>query len=206
MTDETVSTWPPRRARTKGDKRYALIYETAARLFHEKGYEATTLDDLASEVGLRKGSLYHYIDSKEDLLFRIVDHTHRFFLEVVAQVVDAARSPLDEIFAIAAAHSRFAVENFYITSAFYSDRAALSADRRRAISRTRDAYEAKVRDLIREGQGRGEIADDLDPTLAARGLLGMLNSIQQRHRLSKEMTPDAVAEEYSRLCVRALRP
>ncbi len=206
MTDEIVSPWAKRRARTKGDERHDLIYETAARLFHENGYEATSLQDLATAVGLQKGSLYHYIDSKEDLLFGIVEYTHRFFLDVLEATVDPERSPIDEIHAIATAHALFATQNFHITSAFYNARSALSAERRRAVTRTRDDYEAKVCDLVRAGQARGEVALDVDAKLAARGLLGMLNSIQQRYRLSDDMTPEAVAVEYARLCVRALRP
>lgn len=206
VADETGSPWPQRRTRSKGDERHELIYETAARLFHEKGYGATSLQDLATAVGLQKGSLYHYIESKEDLLFGIVEYTHRFFVDVLERTVDPERPPLEEIGAIVHAHALFAVENFHITSAFYNDRSALSVERRRAVTRTRDAYEAKIAGLIRDGQERGEIATDLDPRLSALGLLGMLNSIQLRHRLGDHMTPDAVADEFSRLCVRSLRP
>lgn len=198
--------WPQRRARSKGDERYELIYRTAAQMFHEKGYAATSLQDLAAAVGLQKGSLYHYISSKEDLLFGIVEYTHQFFLDVLATTLDPTRPPLDEIHAIVRAHALFAVENFHITSAFYHDRAALSAERRRAVTRTRDAYEERFCGLIRAGQERGDISADIDPQLAALGLLGMLNSMQLRYRLGAEMTPTAVADEFSRLCVRALRP
>src|SRR5947207_409360 len=60
---------PPRR-------RQQEILEAAARVFHEKGYESTSIQDIADEVGILKGSLYYYIRSKEDLLYEIIRDIH----------------------------------------------------------------------------------------------------------------------------------
>ena len=54
------------------NNRLELIIEAAARMFDAKGYSATSTQDIANEVGLLKGSIYYYINSKEDLLFRII--------------------------------------------------------------------------------------------------------------------------------------
>src|SRR5690554_5047669 len=75
----------PRRA--KGLERAEPIMYIAEKLFHKQGYAQTSMDDIARAAGLLKGSLYYYMDSKEDLLFRIVEDVH----EVSRAQLDAAR-------------------------------------------------------------------------------------------------------------------
>ena len=53
------------------------IYDAAARVFSEKGYDGASIQDVADAVGILKGSLYYYIDTKQDLLFGIIDEVHR---------------------------------------------------------------------------------------------------------------------------------
>jgi AcrR family transcriptional regulator len=201
------SRWPRRRqVPSKTDERYDQIYESAARLFYEKGYASTSLQDLANAVGLQKGSLYHYIDSKEDLLFGITEYAHTFFLELVDSIDDPQLSPLETLERTMKAHAEFAAEHFHVTAAFYNDRHALSEERQQRVIETRDAYEAKLRQLIRDGQAAGEIADDLDPRMAVFGVLGMINWINQWYRPGGAMTPSDIAATFATMSVRALRP
>ena len=67
--DAETKASPPRR-------RHLEVLEAAARVFHEKGYESTSIQDIADAVGILKGSLYYYITSKEDLLFEILQDVH----------------------------------------------------------------------------------------------------------------------------------
>ena len=92
--DGTGST--PRRAqrrRTGGERkpreeRWAELIEVATQVFYEKGYDGASLQDIADRLGMLKGSLYYYIQSKEDLLFDVISAVHRDGLAVVR----AARS------------------------------------------------------------------------------------------------------------------
>lgn len=205
--DGLAGQWPRRRSGpTKADKRSDQIYETAARLFYEKGYGSTSLQDLANEVGLQKGSLYHYIDSKQDLLFEISEYAHRFFLELLGDIDTPGLSPLEKIERTLRLHAEFAAERFHVTAAFYNDRSALSEDRQRRIIATRDAYEKKLRDLVSEGQERGEIAADLDPRMAVFGVLGMINWINHWYRPGGALSPKEIASSFASMSVRALKP
>ena len=56
------------------DDRLLLIYRAAAGVIHAKGYDATSLNDIADAVGITKGGLYHYIDGKQSLLFKIMSY------------------------------------------------------------------------------------------------------------------------------------
>lgn len=204
--DGSPSRWPRRRpAPSKTDERYDQIYETAARLFYEKGYASTSLQDLANAVGLQKGSLYHYISSKEDLLFGITEYAHSFFLELVEGTEDPDLSPLENLERTFRAHAEFAAEHFHVTAAFYNDRSALSLERQQRVVQTRDAYEGKLRQLVRDGQAAGEIAADLDPRMAVFGVLGMINWINQWYRPNGPTTPAQIADTFASLSARALR-
>ncbi|MEU2600985.1 TetR/AcrR family transcriptional regulator [Streptomyces hirsutus] len=204
---ETSREWPrpkirPRKAELKNDQ----IFETAARLFYEKGYAATSLQDLANAVGLRKGSLYYYIDSKKDLLFAITDYAHTFFVELTENAKAEGGTPLQTLERMLLQHARFAAEHFHVTAAFYNERSALSDEYRERIVATRDAYEASLRGLVRSGQESGEIAADLDPRLAVFGVLGMINWIHQWYRPGGSLSPAEIAAALSRQAVRSLLP
>jgi AcrR family transcriptional regulator len=202
-----LSHWPRRPPTpSKADERYAQIYETAARLFYEKGYAGTSLQDLANAVGLQKGSLYHYIDSKEDLLFGITEYAHTFFLTLVDEIDQEELSPLARLERTLRRHAEFAAEHFHVTAAFYNDRASLSVERQQRVVETRDAYEAKLRQLVREGQSAGQFAADLDPRLAVFGVLGMINWINQWYRPDGPLSAGDIADVFATMCVRALLP
>ena len=198
----------PRRSPTpsRSDVRYVQIYETAARLFYERGYARSSLQDLANAVGLQKGSLYHYIDSKEDLLFGITEYAHGFFLALVDGVDQDDLTPMARLKRTLQRHAQFAAEHFHVTAAFYNDRASLSLERQQRVVETRDAYEAKLRRLVRDGQAAGEFASDLDPRLAVFGILGMVNWIHQWYRPDGPLSPPDIAEVLATMCVRALLP
>jgi AcrR family transcriptional regulator len=193
-------------APSKADERYAQIYETAARLFYEKGYARTSLQDLATAVGLQKGSLYHYIDSKQDLLFGITEYAHAFFLQRVAEIDGSQLSPLAELERTIGRHAEFVATNFHITAVFYNERNELSRERQDRVVRTRDNYESRLRQLVRYGQAAGEIAADLNPRIAVLGILGMVNWMHQWYRADGSWSSEEIARSFATMCVRALRP
>src|SRR5919199_6702348 len=77
------------------------VYAAALRLFREKGYHATSMQDIAGAVGLYKGSLYHYIGGKEELLVRVFERGMGALLaEVEAIAADAGMAPGDQLRAV----------------------------------------------------------------------------------------------------------
>lgn len=198
----------PRGARsaTKGDRRYRQLMDSAARLFHEKGYSSTSLQDLADAVGLQKGSLYHYIDSKEDLLFAILEDTHAFFLDLVATADEHAGTAAQRLGELLYRHARYATEHSDVVAVYYRERSALSRALQERIVATRDAYENALRRIVAEGQAGGEFHPSPDPKLAVFGLLGTINWTNQWYRPEGERSPEEIARELSRMAVRSLLP
>lgn len=206
------STEPPRqwarrrRGPSKGDRRNAQIFEAAARLFSEKGYAATSLQDLADAVGLQKGSLYHYIDSKEDLLRSIMEYTHTFFMDLVASHSDLNGSAAERLEETLYRHAAFAAEHHLLSAVFYNERATLAPEDAAKVIATRDRYEDLIRGLIKEGVRVGEFAEDLDVKVASLGLLGMVNWIHYWYKPDGPLSRHEIAHALSRQAVQSLRP
>jgi AcrR family transcriptional regulator len=188
---------PPRR-------RQQEILDAAARVFHEKGYDSTSIQDIAGEVGILKGSLYYYISSKEDLLFEIIERTHREGLENVNRALESEGDALEKLRTVIVAHLTFLAENLVRVGVFLHEFRALGEERRRRIVGERDAFESIVRDLIRQGQSEGVVRDEIDPKLASLAILGMMNWLYQWYRPDGESSVAEVAEAFADFAVAGL--
>ena len=145
----------------------------AARLFAERGYQGTSLADLAAELGVQKPSLYHHIDSKEDLLWEIAQEGATAF-HAALDGVPAAPAP-ERIRLALRAHLAVVAGQLDIATVFVREWRYLEGERRERFLAERRRYEERVRDLFREGVERGDLRTDLDETVAARLFLSAGN-------------------------------
>lgn len=175
------------------------IYDAAARIFHDKGYQAASIQDVADAVGILKGSLYYYINSKQDLLFRIIDEVHRESLRSLARWQSIEGDALVKLRAFVEGHLTSNVRNLVKIGVFFHDFRSLDEVHRERIVKERDLYDSFLRDLIIQGQREGVIARDVDPKLAAMAILGMMNWIYQWWRDDGPNTPEEVAREFANL-------
>lgn len=200
MADDTIAATKKRVPR----KRRVEVLDAAARVFHEKGYDATTIQDIADEVGILKGSVYYYISSKEDVLFEVLEEVHQAAIQAVKEAVDAADGPLEKIRAFVETLARFNAENQVRMGVFLHDFRSLSEPRRMEIVRERDRYDRTLRQLIADGQAKRLISKDIDPKLATFGVMGMINTIYQWYRPSGARKPEQIGSAYADLVIRAL--
>jgi AcrR family transcriptional regulator len=195
--DPEAKSSPPRR-------RHLEVLEAAARVFHEKGYESTSIQDIAEAVGILKGSLYYYIRSKEDLLYEIIKAVHEDALENVRFVDQMEGEPLQKIRAFVTTHLVFNAENLTRMGVFFHDFRSLSGDRRATIVEARDVYDALVRRLISEGQEQQTICPDIDPKSATLAIMGSLNWIYQWYKPDGKLSAATIADEFADLVVAGL--
>src|SRR6266496_3647760 len=80
-------------------RRRGEVLDAAVRVFHAKGYDATSIQDIADEVGILKGSIYYYITSKEDVLFEILDEVHRAAFNAVVEAIEIDGDALQKLHA-----------------------------------------------------------------------------------------------------------
>ncbi len=181
------------------------MYEAAARIFYEKGYQAATVQDVADALGILKGSLYHYIDSKEDLLFELLVEAHEdvdSILREVAQIDDL--SPLATLERYVYEQILFSARNPHKVSVYYADLDRLQGDRRERITARRAEHEAFVRELIASAQREGE-AGEGDPIILANCVFATVIWVYRWYRPEGSIEPEALAQSCAAFAVAGVR-
>lgn len=154
------------------------ILDVAAALFLERGYESTSLRQIADAAGMKAGSLYYHFDSKDDLLTAILERgievMHDAFDIAERDAVDA--TPFDRLQAHVRAHLSALFEHGPYTAAHVVTFRTAPESVRSAVVPARDAYEARWTELLAELQQDGQLHDDVGVNIARLALMGAMNS------------------------------
>ncbi|HET6447903.1 MAG TPA: TetR/AcrR family transcriptional regulator [Conexibacter sp.] len=196
---------PPTRPalRARYDRRQAEVIATAARLFAQRGYQSTSMQDLTEATGLAAGGLYHYIGSKEQLLIRICDELLEPLLHQARAIVAREASASD--------HLRELLRAWLAHIATHGDHMAVFAQERHAIEREpqwrevrrqRKAFEKIVDDVLARGE-QDETMAFADRRLALLALLGMVNHTATWLRPRGRLSPEQIADGYCDLLLKA---
>jgi TetR/AcrR family transcriptional regulator, cholesterol catabolism regulator len=170
------------RQRSERSERSEEVYVAALRLFREKGYHATSMQDIAAAVGLYKGSLYHYIGGKEDLLVRVFERAMGALLADVERVAsDAALAPSEQLRRIVEAHVLAVSTNLDALTVYLHEWRSLAGEALVEVRRQRERYLALVTGVVRRGISCGEFGST-DARVATFAVLGMCNWLCQWYR------------------------
>lgn len=195
---------PKARGRPEPVSRFPEIVNAAAELFRAHGYAETSIEDIANVVGILKGSVYHYINTKEDLLFAIIDEIYARTEAKSRAVTDHGGDPVSQLDLFIDLHMEDVGELAAKVAVFVTEYRSLPEDRRRQVQERRDAYEDLLRSIIRKGQRQGLFIDSVDARLAAIGILQMLNGTYQWYRSDGPSTMREITREFKKLIVRGL--
>jgi len=146
----------------------------AARLFAERGYQGTSLADLAEALGVQKPSLYYHIASKEDLLWEVAWEGAEAF-HAALDTVPAQETVGERIRLALGAHLAVVAGQLDVATVFVREWRHLGGERRERFVAERRRYEERIRDLFREGVEGGELRTDLDVATAALLFLSAAN-------------------------------
>jgi TetR/AcrR family transcriptional regulator, cholesterol catabolism regulator len=146
----------------------------AARLFAERGYQGTSLADLAAQLGVQKPSLYHHIASKEDLLWEVAWEGAEAFHAALDGVPAEAR-PTERIRLALRGHLEVVAGQLDVATVFVREWRHLEGERRERFLAERRRYEERVRDLFRDGVEGSALRTDLDVATAALLFLSAAN-------------------------------
>jgi AcrR family transcriptional regulator len=185
----------PRRNRSQD------VIEAAVRVIHAKGYASASIQDVAEEVGVLKGSLYHYIDSKEDLLARIFEESAGHFEAMLDEAGALDAPPVDRLRHFAHACSLWTMQNVERVTIYVDEWQHLSGERLREVKRIRGAYEQRLAGLIGEVKEAGATPPDLDVNLATYFIFGALNGLPTWYRRRGPDPAEKIACAYADLIV-----
>jgi AcrR family transcriptional regulator len=191
-------------APTRGNRRSEIL-EVAAEVFYEKGYPSATLKDIASRLGILRGSMYHYIESKEDLLYELLLSTHLRGITAVEETfatVEGDQAVQLEIFI------RKWMQGPGMTPVGVNehDYRYLSPERRREIIGLRRRIQHPVQKLIAEGVKTGAFRPEVDPYIAASTLFRVFSTTTQWYHPKDPQGFTPVEDWYVLLFLDGLRP
>lgn len=151
------------------------IVDAAVRIFSERGYNATTMRDIAKAVGILPGSLYAHIESKEALLVEIVLTGTKSFQSIQKMIATSKASATDTMRAAIKAHIHIVAENpERCLIVFHQWRYLNTPHRAKAVAMRRQ-YAESFSSLVKKGIASGEFSSDLDLRIAVFAILGALN-------------------------------
>jgi TetR/AcrR family transcriptional regulator, cholesterol catabolism regulator len=195
---ERADTAPPH----SDDGRWQELVDTAARVFAAKGYRSATLQDIADEFGVLKGSLYHYIRSKDDLLDAVIRSVLDVGLARLREEAAVDRDPVERLREIVRAHVLHLVDNLVGTTVLLHEFDQLPPERQVTvpIREYQEVLEAQV-DAARADP---RVRSDVDPHLSALAILGATNWVYRWYRPGGSRTPEQIADYFAATLVDGL--
>jgi AcrR family transcriptional regulator len=172
--------------------RRARMCRTAAQLFRDRGYDATSVSDVARALGMTKAGLYHHFESKEALLFEIMMYGLERVRDEVIVPVRAVRDPEERLRQLIVRHARIATRGQGAIAHLGDEIRALPASSRKQVERRMRTYFDLIRDTLTELKAAGRLRD-VDPTVAAFSLLGMILWLPRWFRVGGRLDQASVA-------------
>ena len=176
------------------------ILRAAARLFQQQGYDATSMNDVASAMKLSKGGLYHHFQSKDEILFHIMSHAMDITEERVINAARRIEGAEERLRTLIRLHIEVVIseEDREVTVMLHENHPLPAAFRRKINARKKD-YVHFVENLIADVQKRRSPASQVTPRAAAFALLGMINWVYQWYKPEGPLTGDAIVRQYTEI-------
>jgi AcrR family transcriptional regulator len=179
------------------------ILSTAAELFMQKGYHATSVREIGDRAGVSQSSLYYHAKSKGQIL---VDLNHRFMANLVGAIEDIAdrdASPADQVRAIVDILINTAVEHQADVTVVLRERRSLPARQGKTIQRLRDRVDQLIDGILTDGITEG-IFRDVDVVVTRLALTGMCNWAYEWWNPNGRLTPREIAAQFTEIFLRGV--
>ncbi len=179
------------------------IFSEAVRIFKQKGYHATSVQDIADAVGLQKGSLYHYISSKDELLYKIFERSTGALTRRLQEIIASDATPTRKMLTAIDAHLAALTNQLDLYTVYLSERRTMTG---RVTTKVRAEAERQARlveQIIQEGITHGDFRRT-DAKMAAHAILGMCNWLYQWYSPTGRLAPGEIAAIFSDLVLNGL--
>ena len=187
------------RPSAKQRKPYNLdaILDVAVSVFRERGYDGSTLDDVARAAGITKASIYYHVRSKEELLARGVGRAFDALFAVLDEPPARRGAALTRLKYIVHRTIEITVDQLPEVTLLLRVRGNTPVERR--LMERRREFDHLMARVVRDAQRQGDIRTDVEPRLATRLLFGMLNSITEWYRPGGDLDAPELTEAVLRI-------
>jgi TetR/AcrR family transcriptional regulator, cholesterol catabolism regulator len=188
----------------KSATRLEEVLNSAANIFFAKGFHATSIEDVARDVGMLKGSLYYYIKSKDDLLFQLLLAGIEDGDAFIAQQIDPAGDPVEQLERAIRAQIDYIIQNRVQFGLFLHEFDSLSGKRQHKLISVMSRYNSRFVDLVRRGQELGKLMEG-EPWIIVNGILGMCNWLYRWYDTDEISDPEQVKQIFLRMLLQGIR-
>ncbi|MBA4256650.1 MAG: TetR family transcriptional regulator [Polaromonas sp.] len=193
----------PDREQQREAKRHAVL-STAAQLFNERGFHATSLDDIAARLQVSKPTLYYYVKNKDEILIECVRQGLQMTIDGIEASRQAGGKAIDQLMACMRVYAHIVTQDFGMCLIRVGDE-ELPAESRKELRRLKSAIDHEFRRLVAAGVEEGSL-QPCDPKMTAFVIAGALSWIGRWYQSGGEYTPEQVADQcIATLCDGVLR-
>ena len=179
------------------------VIEAAVQIFWEKGYASASVQDIADELGMLKGSLYYYIDSKESLLFKIFQDSHDDLMRLTEPAIEGEGPAVTRLTRFLHGYAIWTLTHLERGGLYSREWRYASDTYRPTLSEQQRYYDRTLRKLIIAGQGEGDLQSTVDPRRASLFIRAAFTGLPDWFRAGDESEVEHVAATYVDLALRA---
>jgi AcrR family transcriptional regulator len=177
----------------------------ATRLFAERGFDRTSVQEIVEAAGVTKGALYHYFGSKDDLLHEVYARVLRLQTERLEEIASGTQTVAERLHRAAADVVVTSIENLDDTKIFFRSMHQLSPEKQKAVRAERRRYHERFRALVEEGQREGTFRPELRPDLVVDYFFGSVHHLGTWYRAGGPLSAAQVAKEFADLLLYSVR-
>jgi|SRR5581483_5709317 len=192
------------RMAVSGSGRVAEVFRTAARMILQKGYDATSVSDIARAAGMTKAGLYHYIHGKTQLLYDIMMYGLNELDREVSRPAMKIADPEERLRFMIGSHARIVTRGHGAVTILVEEARALTPVQKRIITRRKREYLDFLRGTLRELERQGKLRP-VNITVAAFGILGTINWLSRWYKPDGDLDENEIADQIVDIALHGLR-
>ena len=182
------------------------LVEAAVRLFAEKGYENASVSEIVAAAGVTKGSMYHYFQAKDDLLFEIYHGVLAMQQDRLERLAGGPGTAVDRLRAVAVDVVVTTVEHLDWTTVFFRSMHLLEPAKWATVRAARRRYHDRFRAIVEEGQASGLFRTDVSADLAVHFFFGSVHHLLTWYRADGPMNATQIGNVFAQLLIDGLAP
>jgi AcrR family transcriptional regulator len=177
------------------------VVVAAVRIFWEKGYASTSVQDVADALGMLKGSLYYYIDSKESLLEKIFQDSHADLMQLAQRAVESDEPAVDRLAIFLHDYAMWTLTHVEQAGLYSREWRYASDPMKATLTKWQKYYDVTLRDLIIAGQHEGSLVSAVDPRTISLFIWAAFTALPDWFRSNRKSDAEEVAKKYVELAM-----